>query len=73
MDTDAVQIVDGKWYVVAWGGEPFIEDCCDCALSHRMTYRLRNGKLEVRYVVDHKRTKSLRRKHGIKVTRSDTL
>jgi hypothetical protein len=70
MELDATQIIEGKWYVVGWGKEPFIEDCCDCCLSHTIRYRIHAGRLEVSYRVNRKRTRALRRKNGIKVTRS---
>jgi hypothetical protein len=64
-----IQIIDGKWYAVGWGGEPHIEICCACSLAHRIRYRVHAGLLEVSYQTLPGLTKALRRKEGIKVTR----
>jgi hypothetical protein len=64
-----VQIIDGKWYVVGWGGEPHIEICCSCNYSHRIRYKIHAGRLHVQYTTLPGLTKALRRKEGIKVTR----
>lgn len=64
-----IQIIEGKWYVVGWGGEPHIEICCSCSLAHRIRYRISAGRLQVSYQVLAGLTKGLRRKEGIKVSR----
>jgi len=64
-----IQIIDGKWYVVGWGGEPHIEICCSCSYSHRIRYEIRAGKLCVQYQTLPGLTKALRRKEGIKVSK----
>ena len=65
-----IQIIDGKWYVVGWGGEPHIEICCACSLAHRIRYRIHSGRLNVSYEVLKGLTKALRRKESIKVIRA---
>lgn len=64
-----IQIIDGKWYAVGWGGEPHIEICCSCSYSHRIRYRIHAGKLWVSYQTLRGLTKALRRKEGVKVTK----
>lgn len=56
------QIVDGQWYAVAFQTkdeemEPFTESCCDCGLTHRIDYKVENGRLWVRYQVDKRATR----------------
>lgn len=58
---DNFQVVEGRWYSIAWGKEPFLEECCDCGLVHKVKYRLRRGRIEVSYSVDQRRTKAARR------------
>ena len=61
-----VQVNDGSWYAVGHGFTH--EDCCDCGLSHRVDYKLENGRVMVRYRVDHRRTAANRKRDGIKIT-----
>lgn len=65
-----IQIVEGKWYAVGWGGEPHIEICCSCSLAHRIRYKIGAGRLQVSYEVLRGLTKALRRKEGIRVTKT---
>lgn len=65
-----IQIVEGRWYVLGWGGEPHIEICCHCSLAHRIRHKIMAGRLHVSYEVLKGLTKALRRKEGIKVTRA---
>jgi hypothetical protein len=58
---DHFQVVEGRWYCIAWGSEPFLEECCDCGLVHKVRYRLRRGRIEVSYKVDPRRTKAARK------------
>lgn len=56
-----IQIVDGQWYAVAFRNatdedDPFSEECCDCGLVHRVSYKVENGKFWVQYVVDKRAT-----------------
>ena len=62
-----VQIIDGSWYALGHGFTH--EDCCGCGLSHRIDYKLEDGRIFVRYRVDHKRTRENRRRDGIRVIR----
>ena len=64
------QIVSGKWYLAAFGGPPFIEECCDCGLTHRLTYKIEDGKVWVQYVVDDKLTRKARKRIGVKLSKS---
>jgi len=61
-----VQINDGSWYPL--GGYDR-QICCDCALVHRLDYKLEKGKIFERVSVDEKATAAERAKHGITVTR----
>jgi hypothetical protein len=56
-----VQVVSGRWYAIASGGEPFEEECCDCGLVHRVEYRVKNGRIWQRWVVDAKATAKARK------------
>ena len=55
-----IQIESGRWYAVAFGGEPFTEECCHCGLVHRTRYKVENGKFWVQYTVDQKLTRLAR-------------
>jgi hypothetical protein len=52
------QVFDGDW-------EPLhkteVVACCDCGLVHVIRYRVRDGKPEVQYRRDNRRTGQLRR------------
>lgn len=61
-----IQVVNGKWYALAFGQKPFLEECCDCGLVHRVEYRVRNGKFEVRYFRDDRRTGIARKRRTAK-------
>lgn len=63
------QIIDGKWYAVGWGGEPYIEICCSCRHTHRIRYAIRAGRFWVQYKTLRGLTKALRRQDGITVKR----
>jgi len=65
MDKQPIQIIDGTWYAVNHGGPPFIEECCDCGLSHRQEWKIENGRLYFRYTVDKRATNSARKRDGI--------
>jgi len=67
--SEPIQIIEGKWYAVGWGGEPHVEICCSCSLAHRIRYKIESGKLYVSYEVLKGLTKALRRKEGIAVSR----
>ena len=62
-----VQVIDGAWYELGHGFTH--EDCCDCGLSHRVDYKLENGRVMVRYRVDHRRTAENRKRDGISIKR----
>ena len=59
-----VQVEDGVWYKVAFGKEPFIEECCDCGLTHITHFKVEVGIFWVKYVVDKRRTARARRKRA---------
>ena len=59
------QIVDNVWYAAGHGGEPFLESCCHCALTHRVEYKIDNGRVYFRYTVDDRATKRHRKDRGI--------
>lgn len=60
---DPVQIESGKWYAVAFGGPPFVEECCHCQLTHVVKYKVENGLFWVQYTVDDKLTRRARAQH----------
>lgn len=57
-----IQIIDGQWYAVGFGGEPWTEECCSCSLVHLIRYKVENGRFWVQYTVDNKRTRLARAK-----------
>jgi len=52
-----VQIYDRKWYKA---GEPYIHICCDCGLSHDVTYKMEDGQLFYKWNRNKKRTQEER-------------
>ena len=58
-------MVSGAWYAAAHGRVPHFEECCDCGLTHRIEYKLDNGRVWFRYTVDDKATKAARKRRGI--------
>jgi hypothetical protein len=63
-----VQIEPGKWYAL---GKYDRTICCDCALHHRVAYKLEAGRIFERVTLDPRATKRDRAKHGIIVLRKD--
>jgi len=59
-DGPVVSVEDGVWYKIAFGKEPFIEECCDCGLVHVTHFKVENGIFWVRYDRDDRRTKRAR-------------
>lgn len=55
-----VQIVEGVWYALGYGSDPFVEECCDCGLVHRITYKIDKGRIWHSYKVDRKLTRQAR-------------
>lgn len=52
-------VLDGEWIVVTKRG--FREQCCDCGLVHRLTFRVTpNGRIEIRTVRDTRATNGAR-------------
>lgn len=51
-----------KWYAIAYGGEPLLEECCDCALVYRVEHKIENGRIWVRYDPDEALTRVARRR-----------
>jgi hypothetical protein len=55
------QVHDGEWF------EPKPQRghktrCCDCGLIHRMDFRVRDGKVQIRAVRDKRATKAFRQR-----------
>lgn len=63
------QVEDGKWYAVAFGGAPFLEECCDCGLVHRTRFKMENGRFWVQYTRDPKLTRRARARAAIAKTK----
>lgn len=53
-------VTDGEWLPVQKRG--FREQCCDCALIHRVNYRIVDGAIEVQSFRDNRATAAARRK-----------
>ena len=62
---EPVQIIDGKWYAIAFGQAPFTEECCDCGLVHVTDFKVENGRFWIRYRRDAKRTAAARAKRAV--------
>lgn len=48
-----------RWYRPVMKG--FWLECCDCCLTHRLQFRVRNGKVELKIVRDNRVTMNKRR------------
>ncbi len=55
-----VQIYSGEWIEPVTRG--FLHQCCSCCLTHRTDYRVVNGKVQFRVVIDRRATAASRRK-----------
>ena len=63
---EPIQIFDGSWYALASpSADIHVEECCTCALIHRVDYKVENGRIWVRWVVDEKDTKAARKRRKI--------
>lgn len=57
---DYYHVTDGEWITVPMRG--YKEQCCDCALTHRMNFRINDkGKIEIQTFRDDRSTAALRR------------
>lgn len=63
---ESVQVEEGKWYAFS---NPEVTECCHCSLVHITEFMLEGTRLFWRVKVDLKKTRELRRRYGIKVTR----
>ena len=54
-----VQLEDGEWVE---SGRFDLHECCDCSLTHKVEYRLIDGKLYERWTRDPVETRKRRRK-----------
>jgi len=48
------QVTDGEWIRVPKRG--YKEQCCDCALTHRINFRIVDGHIEIQTFRDPKAT-----------------
>ena len=55
-------VYNGEWWPVE--GETY-QQCCDCGLCHRLFFRIKDGKVEMRADRDDKRTRKARRAGGL--------
>jgi len=60
------QIHDGEWFRPQLTNN--FERCCDCALVHRVEYRIIDGHIEIRCWRDERKTSALRRKSRLSVS-----
>lgn len=51
-----------KWYAVAFGSKPFMEECCDCGLVHDVEYKVEGGKFWVRFKRNEPETRKARQR-----------
>lgn len=56
---DFEQVYSGQWWAVE--GETY-QQCCDCGLTHRLYFRIRDGKIEMRADRDEALTRTARRR-----------
>lgn len=63
------QVWEGEW--TPWGWKGNLEQCCDCAMVHKVSYKVDEAGKLWRYVtVDRKRTYAARRRAGIKIVKT---
>lgn len=62
----STQVIEGTWYAVGVGEDPFTEECCDCGLVHKHNYKFEKGRLWIQYKVDDKLTKVARKLRQVK-------
>lgn len=55
---DYQQLYDGQWYLIE---DFYLHVCCDCGLSHKVWYKLENGRVFMRWDRDIKETATARR------------
>jgi hypothetical protein len=55
------QAVDGEWYRVNMHMRGFKDACCDCGLVHKVNFRIVDGALVTKAVVDKRATAAMRR------------
>jgi len=60
MSTRYQQLVDGEWVEPVRKG--FKEQCCSCALIHKVDYRIVDGRVQFRATVDKRATAAARRR-----------
>lgn len=65
------QIKAGQRVVIKWKTTDFYHACCDCGLTHKMTFRVEGEKLIIRSWRSQKMTRKWRRKCGIKLHPDD--
>ncbi len=61
------QIWSGVWEDL---NGPFELACCSCCLVHSVNVRMHEGRIQIQLIERKGETKRLRKKHGIKVTRT---
>lgn len=52
-------VTDGEWVPIPWRG--FKEQCCSCALVHKVDFRVVDGTLQFKATVDNRSTSAARR------------
>jgi hypothetical protein len=55
------QLTDGTWYKSAHGRPPYLHECCDCGLTHRIEYKYEQGAVWERWTIDEKETQRSRK------------
>lgn len=61
----STQRFSGEWFSIAKRGH--LIACCDCGLVHRITHRIKNGRIQIRANRMNDLTRARRRSKHIKI------
>jgi len=54
-----IQVEEDKWYHFT-RKDALV--CCDCSLTHKLQFKIENGKIYIKFKVDSRATSAYRRK-----------
>lgn len=63
---EPIQLKSESWYVLGIGSAPFYEECCDCGLVHKISYKIENGRIFVNYARHDRETAKARKRRNQK-------